>query len=121
MCGPSISVGRRSQDQASCPCRRNASLTIPLNSQAIRTRIQLLYLAEEVGSIVDAILMQYIRDVEFRRSDGRPKLASDLFIRPEVKDEREDDVLSLRQSYSRCHAYFAVTLLMTTVAGAPAS
>ena len=34
---PSISVGRRSQLQASCPLDLNASLTIPENSQAIST------------------------------------------------------------------------------------
>src|SRR3990167_10537518 len=39
MCCPSISVGSKSQLQASCPLALNASRTIPENSQAIKTFI----------------------------------------------------------------------------------
>lgn len=38
ICWPLISVSRKSQLQASCPLRRKASRTIPLNSHAIKTR-----------------------------------------------------------------------------------
>lgn len=42
MCCPGISVGSRSQLQTSCPLTRNASLTMPENSQAIKT-LEMVY------------------------------------------------------------------------------
>src|SRR6185436_21097724 len=39
MCWPGVSLGRRSQDHASCPKDAKESRTIPLNSHPIKTRI----------------------------------------------------------------------------------
>ena len=48
--GPGCSVGRRSQDIASCPALIKASRTMPENSQAIRILIVYLGISGGVGN-----------------------------------------------------------------------